>query len=70
MDYYCNVCDKSIKVKSQSEHPQSITNKKFENCIQMEHTIENNPDFFGIDEIFNDFIINKNLIFTSLKRFF
>ena len=70
MDYYCNVCDKSIKAKSQSEHPQSITNKNFEYCIQLEHAIEINPDFFDIDEIFNDFITNKKLDFHVVKNVF
>ena len=28
MDYYCNVCDKTIEIKSKRKHLQSITHKE------------------------------------------
>ena len=70
MNCSCNVCDNTIKVKSKSKRPQSISNKKFENCIQMKHSIEINPDFFDIDGIFNDFITNKKFDFHVVKNVF
>ena len=29
MDYYCDVCDKSLKPKSKNKHLQSITQNEF-----------------------------------------
>ena len=57
MDYYCDVCGKTIK--SKSKHLQCLTHNEFEKCIRMKHTIEN-PDFSFIDSIFNDYITNHN----------
>ena len=28
MDYYCDVCDKTIKIKSKSRHLQSLTHEE------------------------------------------
>ena len=59
MNYYCNVCDKTIKTTSKSKHLQSLTQNKFEKCIRIKQNVDN-PDFSDIDEIFNNFIINHN----------
>ena len=45
MDYYSDVCEKTIKVKSKSKHLQSLTHNENEKCIQTKHTIES-PDFY------------------------
>ena len=68
MDYYCNVCDKSIKIKSESEHFQSKAHSKVEECLQMKHTFEN-PEFFIIDELFNSFTTIK-IFFIPVKNVF
>ena len=51
MDYYCDVCDKTIAIQSESAHLQTLTYDETENCILTKHTIED-PVFF-IDEIIN-----------------
>ena len=57
MSYFCYVCDNNIENKSKNNHLKSLTQIKFEKCIQMNHTIEN-PDSFYIDKIDIDDIIN------------
>ena len=37
----------------QKKHLQSIIKNEYDECIKTKHTIEN-PDFFDIDELFND----------------
>ena len=59
MDYYCDVCDKTIKINSQSKPLKSVTHNEFEKCVRIKHTIEN-PDFFALDSIFKDYITNHN----------
>ena len=59
MNYYSDVSDKTINVKSKSKHLQNFTQNEFENCLRIKHTIEN-PDFFDIDEISNCYITNHN----------
>ena len=53
------VCDKTIKLKSKSNHLKTLTQDEFEKCIRIKHTIEN-PKIFGIVKIFNDYIIKHN----------
>ena len=64
MDYYCETCDKSNKLKSKNKHLQSLTNNKPEECIRIKHTIQNS-DFFDLDLIFNSYITNHNKTFDS-----
>ena len=44
MDYYYDVCDKAIKIKSKNGHLQSITHARLSECIRIKHIIEN-PHF-------------------------
>ena len=48
---------KTIKLKSESNHPKSLTHVQYEKSIRINHTIEN-PIFFDVDKIFNDYITN------------
>ena len=59
MDYYFDVCNKAIKTESKIKHLQSLTHTEFEKCIQTKHTIQN-PDFFDLEEIFNNYTTNHN----------
>ena len=58
-DYYCDVYDISIKIKSKSKHLHSLTHNELEKCIQINHTIEK-LDFLDIEELFNNYINNHN----------
>ena len=59
MDYFCDVCDKTYKKKSKSNNRQSLRHIDFEKSIRIKHVIQN-PDFFDIDEIFNEYITKHN----------
>ena len=59
MDYYCDKCDKTTKIKSPSKHLQCLSNNEFKKCVATKHTVKN-LDFFHIDEKFNDYITNHN----------
>ena len=48
------MCDKTNKIESKCEHLKNLTYNEFNECIEIKHTIEN-PDFFDIDEIFDDY---------------
>ena len=55
MDYYCDVCDRSINVKSETKHPKNLTHNELEKSIRTKHTIQNQK-FFDIDELFNEYV--------------
>ena len=59
MDYYCDVCDKFIEPKSKIKPFKSNTQKKFDQCKQMEIIIEN-PDLNNVDEVFHAYNIQHN----------
>ena len=57
MDYFCDVCDKTIISKSKNNHLKSLTHIQ-EKSFRIYHTIKN-PYFFDIDKIQNDYITNQ-----------
>ena len=57
MDYCCDVCDKTNELKSKNSHFKSRTHIQYEKSFRINHSIEN-PYFFNIDKIFNDYITN------------
>ena len=59
MDYYCDVCDKTIKLKSKNNHLKSISHIQYEKCFRISHT-NKTPDLFHVDKLFNVFITNHN----------
>ena len=77
MEYYCEVCDKFIKLKSKFKHFKSNTHKEFHKGKLMEITIEK-PDVTKGDEVFLSYAYiiqhNKeydwNLIKCHLKLVF
>ena len=68
MNYYCEICDKTIKIKSKNVHPKFLTRNQYQNCIRI-ISIFRNPYFFNIVIISNDYIINhiKNFDLCFLK---
>ena len=60
MEYYCDVRDKTTKTKSKSKHLRSLTQNEFDKCIRIKHTIKN-PDFFDLDDFFNENITNRKI---------
>ena len=59
MSYYCSVSDKTIELKSKNKQYKSLTQKEHEKFFQINRTIQN-PIFFGIDKVFNDYVTNHN----------
>ena len=59
MSYYCDICDKTINLKSKNKHLKSITHFELEKSFRIIHSIENS-NFFNVDDIYNDFINNHN----------
>ena len=55
MDYYCDICDETNKIKSKNKHLQRLTHNEFEKCIRIKHFI-GYPNFFDTDAIFNQYI--------------
>ena len=59
MSYYCDVCDKTIKLKSKNNHLKSLSHREFDKCIYMKITIKK-PDINKTDKIFYSYIIEHN----------
>ena len=66
--YHCNICDKTIKLRSKNKHLKSITQNELEKSIHITHSIDN-PKFFDVNDIYKDFtnIHNKKYYFYSVK---
>ena len=56
MSYYCDVCDKIIKLKSRNKHFKSTNHKEFDRCKHVKLTIEN-PNINDLDRVFYSYII-------------
>ena len=59
MGYFCDVCDKTIKLKSKNNHTKSLIHIQYEKSSRINHTFKN-PIFFDVDKIFNIYITNHN----------
>ena len=59
MDYYCNVCDETIQIKSKNKHLPGLTHNEFEKCIRKKHT-KQNPDFLVIESLFDEYITDHS----------
>ena len=68
MDYYCEICDKTIKLQSEKIQFKYLTYIQFEKCILINHTTDN-PDFFDTDKTFEEYVTNHNktLIYILLN---
>ena len=52
MDYYCDVCDRTIETIGKLKHLNKISQNQLDNCLRIKQTIES-PNFFDIDGVFN-----------------
>ena len=59
MDYYCECCDKTIKLKPKSKHLKCKAHNDFHRCDHQKITIET-ADINNIDEIFNSYNIEHH----------
>ena len=59
MNYFRNLCDKTIKLKSKNNHFNTLTHKEFDRCEHLESTIEN-PDIEKIDNSIYGYVIQHN----------
>ena len=68
MECFCDVCDKTISIKSKRKNFQNLTDNELPGGIRMKHKTQN-PDFFDMDSIFHDYITNHDikLNYISLK---
>ena len=53
MNYYCNICHETIKLKSKKKHLKSITHNELEKFFCITHSIDN-PNFFDVDDIYKN----------------
>ena len=63
MNYYCDTCDKTIIHKSKTDHLKSLTHMQYETSFRMKYTIKN-PNFFDVEKLFNNYVINHNKKFV------
>ena len=59
MSYYCDICNKIIKHKSNIRHFKSLTHRNFYKCKHIKITIKN-PDINKIDNIVYEYIFEHN----------
>ena len=59
MTYFCNVCDKTIKLKSKNNHFKSLTHKEFDRGEHLNLTIEK-PYINKTDNSIYEFVIQHN----------
>ena len=43
MDYYSDVCDKTIEIKSESKHLRILTHNQFEKCLRIKRALSKIP---------------------------
>ena len=68
MDYYCDVCDKTIENQSKNKHLKSLTHNEFEKCTRTKHAFQR-LNFSEIDDIFNEYVTNhKRKLETNLVK--
>ena len=62
LDYYCDTCDRTIKLRYKKKHLNTNLHRKYSNCI-INRTYIKNPEFFQIENIL------KKHMSDYLKRF-
>ena len=64
MSYFCNVCDKTINLKSKNKHFKSLYHRDYEKLTQINHTIQY-PNLIDVAKLYNDYITNHNKNFEA-----
>ena len=73
--FHCDLCDKSIKIKSRKKHLNSQYHKSLTKSIICKYTVKK-PSFLNIEDILGSFVNNYNkkfefdLIFCKWKLHF
>ena len=57
--FYCDICDKSIKIKSKKRHQKSRYHKSLTNSIICKYTVED-PNFFHMNDILKKYVEEYN----------
>ena len=57
--FYCEICDKSIKIKSKKRHQNSRYHKSLTNSIICKYTVED-PNFFHMNDILKKYVEEYN----------
>ena len=62
--FYCEMCDKSIKIRSKKRHINSANHKSLNRTIISKYSVEN-PSFLHMEDILKNMlmIIIKNLYY-------
>ena len=74
-NYYCRICDKSIKFSSKNKHLKSNYHKSLSDRIICKYTVKN-PNFLQIEDILKNFVDDYNkkfefyIIFCKWKLHF
>ena len=58
-EYYCKLCDKSIKIKSKKKHLNSSYHQFLTNCI-ISRCYVTNPNFLYIEDILKKYVDEYN----------
>ena len=65
LDYHCDICDKKLELESKNKHFKSFRHNDYGKCIQVNYTFQN-PSFFDLVKIYNDYISNHNRKFKKI----
>ena len=59
MDFFCDICNKTIELKSKNNHFKPISHVQYKKYFRINHTVKN-PNFVDVDKIFNVYVTNHN----------
>ena len=61
--FHCELCDKSIKIRSKKKHLNSQYHKSLSECIISKYTVDN-PSFFHMEDILKNYVDDYNKKFV------
>ena len=62
--FYCDLCDKSIRIRSKKKHLNSHYHKSLTESIIFKYTLEN-PSFFQMEDILKNYVDDRNKKFKD-----
>ena len=65
-DYFCEICDEHINIKSKSKHIKSKSQKEISKCDYFIHSLKD-VDFDGIDQAYSLYMIEHNKKYEYCK---
>ena len=66
--FYCELCDKSIKIRSKKRHSNSRYHKSLSSCIISKYTVEN-PSFLHMQDILKKYVDDYNKKFSDIYKY-